>query len=489
MLSLLLLAGLLAGAGAAVADPAPDTETELSPTSQGFDFDDGNALSEVVFPTALEAIQGVVNPADATLVLRFATLMETAWFDAIAPYHPTAVGIYSDLGRRPASESTTNRNQNIALFYATYRTLTNQIPGAAADWRAMMTSVGLDPDDNQENLDTPVGLGNLAAKAVIEARINDGMNQLGNESGTYNQLPYADYTGYEPVNTAYELRNPSRWQPDIVVGVNGIFRVQQYATPQMALTQPYTYDDPRQFHLAPPRDSNHHRRRAYQRQADEVLAMSAALTDEQKMKAEMFHDKLRSLAVSTGITAENAGLSLEEYVQYHLTVNLASFDSAITVWYYKTRYDAVRPFSAIEYLYGDEPVTAWGGPGMGTVDDIPATEWRSYLQTSDHPEYPSGSATFCAAHAQAARRFLGTDEIQFALPAPTGSSLVEPGVTPATDLMLSWTNWTDFAQDCALSRVWGGVHFRAAVEAGAELGPQFGDLAYEFVQRHVNGQA
>ncbi|HET6214168.1 MAG TPA: hypothetical protein VFE14_14990 [Micromonosporaceae bacterium] len=134
-------------------------------------------------------------------------------------------------------------------------------------------------------------------------------------------------------------------------------------------------------------------------------------------------------------------------------------------------------------------MTAWGGPGQGTVNDLPGNQWRSYLNTADHPEYPSGSATFCAAHAQAARRFLGTDNVQLFFPVAAGSSRIEPGITPATNLLLSWTTWTDFARDCGMSRLWGGVHFKASITNGAAFGGQFGDMAYEFVQRHINGQS
>ena len=34
---------------------------------------------------------------------------------------------------------------------------------------------------------TPIGIGNLAAKAVIEARKNDGSNQYGTRSGSNGQ--------------------------------------------------------------------------------------------------------------------------------------------------------------------------------------------------------------------------------------------------------------------------------------------------------------
>ena len=51
----------------------------------------------------------------------------------------------------------------------------------------------------------------------------------------------------------------------------------------------------------------------------------------------------------------------------------------------KIHYDAVRPLTAIRYLYKDGNVTSWGGPGKGTVDNLPADQWRSYLGDADHP--------------------------------------------------------------------------------------------------------
>jgi hypothetical protein len=109
------------------------------------------------------------------MVLRHTTIITNAWFDAITPYHPTAVGVYSRLGRRPPLERVTNRNRNVAMLYATYRVLNSLMPRFADDWRAMMTSVGLDPDDSSTNLATPVGIGNRAGNAVVAARETDGL--------------------------------------------------------------------------------------------------------------------------------------------------------------------------------------------------------------------------------------------------------------------------------------------------------------------------
>jgi hypothetical protein len=265
--------------------------------------------------------------------------------------------------------------------------------------------------------------------------------------------------------------------------------VQQFVTPQLRLTRPYAYPSPSMFSAPPPVNSSPSSP-AYQQQADQVLAVSAGLTDYQKMAAELFDNKLASLGVSAFFAWASRGLSLEEFVFIDFLTNAAAFDGAIAIWQEKARHDAVRPFSAIRYLYGNSPVTAWGGPGRGTVTNLPASQWRSYLNTADHPEYPSASACFCAAHAQAARRYYGSDLLGWSVPAPQGSSVVEPGVTPKTDIVLGpWATWTAFEQECGTSRLWGGVHFAAAITAGQDLCRPIGDLEYEFLADHIAGTA
>ena len=131
---------------------------------------------------------------DATLVLRVTTLITNSWYDATAPYHPTAVGVYTHLGRRPEAEATTE-NINIALLYASFRVLNSLLPEFADQWRQMLLDQGLDPDNDSTDLATPEGLGNVGGSGVVDGRQNDGMNQLGNEDRDFNPMPYMDYTG------------------------------------------------------------------------------------------------------------------------------------------------------------------------------------------------------------------------------------------------------------------------------------------------------
>jgi hypothetical protein len=313
----------------------------------------------------------------------------------------------------------------------------------------------------------------------------------------YNPRPFADYTGYRPVNTAFELVDPSRWQPQLTPhrrrlgagpGDKGIFTVQQFVTPQIRLTRPYTFKDPGQFRLAPPDHTDHHRARDYKRSVDESLEASAALTDEQKVKAEFFDNKILGIGHAAVVAArQHPDLGIHGWAQLFVTHVLATFEPLIAVWHQKVKYDAVRPFSAIRHVYGSRPVTAWGGVGKGTVNDMPADEWASYLNVGDHPEYPSGSTTLCSASAQAKRRFFGSDVLGWRFPVPAGWTLVEPGITPANAMELYFPTWTDYVNNCANSRVWGGVHFPKTIERSIEFGEQFGDRVYEFVQRQVRG--
>ena len=76
------------------------------------------------------------------------------------------------------------------------------------------------------------------------------------------------------------------------------------------------------------------------------------------------------------------------------------------------------------------------------MSDIPASQWRGYLDVADHPEYPSGSAAFCGAISASARLFFGDDKLNYTFPVMKGSSTIEPGITPPVDTDIVYTSWT-----------------------------------------------
>ena len=437
-------------------------------------------MHDVILPRLYSVIAADISPSlgDATLINRFRFIVSLAMIDAAAPYHPTAVGMYTRLPRRP-QEEWTDAYINTAMMHAAYNALQGLLPERDSVWREMMTDFNLDPNDTSTDPTTAVGIGNIAGTGAHQARLYDGINQTGD---------YIDTTGYAPVNTAFELRDPTRWQPGLRRQGIGVYTVQQFVTPQLANMEPMAPFDPRRFRVGPPEASYAEDTDAYKAQLDTVLETSANLTDEQKLKAELFDNKVASLGLSYIKVADDMHLSPADRARGYFLKVSAWMDASIVTWQEKARYDAVRPFSAALYVYGDDPVTAWGGPGQGRAE-IPASQWQAYLPEADHPEYPSGSTCGCYAHAQALRRFSGTDELNWSVSYPAGTSRIEPGITPARDMTLNFDTWTDFEQDCGESRHWAGVHFVPAVEASAAYCGAFGDMAFEYYATLMDGTA
>ncbi|WP_331725837.1 hypothetical protein OG264_39405 (plasmid) [Streptomyces xanthophaeus] len=443
-----------------------------------------------------------IGPMDATVFLWTNRAAILAVFDALAPYHPTAVGIYSQIPRRPSSESATNRNMNIASVYAQLGIWQRLLPRNVGRLRQLMVAFGLNPDDKSEDLSSPIGIGNVAAKVAWASLSHDGMNVLGYEGGRkYNPQPWADYTGYQPVNTPFKVTNPSRWQPQLGAhngrrvgggpGDMGIFVSQHFVTPQMGRTKAHIFSDPSRYKLPAPTHLDHTRGREYKRSVDEIIEASANLNDERKALAEIMDNKLWGIGFSSIVVARNHdkdnAMDVHQWAHWTLQSILATFDTLIAAWYQKDKYDSCRPVTAIRHVYGNRKITAWGGPGKGTVKDIRASEWTSYLPVSDHPEYPSGSTAICAAGSQTARRFFGDDNLDWTIDFAAGSMLVEPEIAPAKDLKIHFSTFTELDKACAQSRVDGGVHFGKTVARSLEFGRQFGDLAHDFVKRQVEG--
>ena len=450
-----------------------------------------NVPFQVVIPIGIGVIQGNISPnaSDPSIIFRITALSSNAWFDAIAPYNEKARGVYSHIPNRPESERT-DENRNVAMLYASLRVLNSILPDYTAVWEQMVSDAGLDPFDLSLDLSTPVGIGNHAGFKIAEARENDGTNQLGNEGGcVYNCVPYSDYTGYAPLNTYDMLIDASRWQPKLLEKPDGTSSVQAFVTPYLEKVVPYSYKRPNRFKAPYPVNSDVNNIHGYADQANVVLQASADLTDEQKIKSELFDNKFESVLAAAGSAVPFLGLTLEEAVIIEFATNIASFDTAIAIWYNKRKYDAVRPFSAIAHIYGSNMVTAWGGVGNGTVYDMPADQWESYLPVANHPEYPSATASFCTAHAQVMRKLHGEYSINFTYNIEAGGSRIEPGITPSTDLSLSWTNWTDFENDCGQSRLWAGVHFPDSIPAGMDIGRRIANKTVRMTKRLLRGKA
>ena len=353
----------------------------------------------------------VLRQVDPIIYIRVTTILSNGAFDALAPYVQTARGIYSNIEKRPENERTI-RNKNIAIAYSSLRILNSMLPNYAILWSNAILNASLNPNDSSLDLTSPVGIGNYVAKNLLNFRQSDGMNQDGDFFGNkYNKRYYEDYVGYVSKNAANLLISPNNWQPTIENFGNGVFRAQIHMFPQYGSIKLYSIANKSLYESPSPLKSRIENFEEYKNQADKVLLASYNLNDTKKMLSEFFNDKILSLENTLEFLISKRNLDLDRYVYLQTAVKIALFDSGIIVFKEKIKHDSIRPISAIKYLYKTAQVKAWGGPGMGRVEDIRGNEWQPYINTPPHSEYPSLTSCYCAAQAKILSNFFNTEDL------------------------------------------------------------------------------
>jgi uncharacterized protein DUF6851/vanadium-dependent haloperoxidase-like protein len=414
------------------------------------------------------------------MVARALALAHTCIYDAWACYDHKAVG--TRLGgslRRPPGEHTLS-NRVGAISFAAYRAAVDLFPGSTSSvFDPLMLALGYSGADASTNASTPTGIGNIAARAVLEAGHRDGANQLGDEMGGTPGLAYSDYTGYVPVNDPMDTGSPfdpanvhdvNAWQPLRYVDGSGTVVTPKFVgahwrrvTP-MAITPGAlrSANGPARYGSAD-----------FLAQARDLLDVSAGLTDEQKMIAEYWADGPRSELppghwnlfaqfVARRDHHGNQAHGLEQDVKLFFALTNAISDAGCCAWDNKRAFNSVRPITAIRRLFVGQSVRAWAGPYQGTKM-IDGAAWFPYQPTTfptpPFPEYSSGHSNFSAAGAEILRLFTGSDRFGGSVTLQAGSSRVEPGAVPRHDLTLSWGTFSNAANQAGLSRRFGGIHF------------------------------
>jgi len=150
---------------------------------------------------------------------------------------------------------------------------------------------------------------------------------------------------------------------------------------------------------------------------------------------------------------------LVEKARLFALLNVALADAAICSWDAKFAFFFWRPVTAIR-----------NGDLDGNDATIADPAWSSFIGTPPFPDYISGHSTFSGAAATVLALFCGTNEIAF-----TAESDFLPGETR------TFERFSDAAAEAALSRLYGGIHYRSANEDGLRAGVSIG----AWVMTHV----
>lgn len=207
---------------------------------------------------------------------------------------------------------------------------------------------------------------------------------------------------------------------------------------------------------APPPSYSEEAGSAFYAEAYECYAAVGRLTPEQEAVARFWSDDPgqtptppgHSISILTQV-ARTLDVSLARAAEAYAKVGIALADAFIACWSTKYFYNLLRPVTYIRNL----------------VD--PA--WTPLLATPPFPEYTSGHSVQSGAAAQVLTDLFG--EVAFI------DRTHERRGLPAR----SFRSFSEAAEEAAVSRLYGGIHFRAAIERGLEQGRCIG--------RHVSALA
>jgi hypothetical protein len=466
-----------------------------------------------------------------TISARALGVLHTATYDAWAAYDPTAKGTRPD---GPAQQTSGNNlaNKEAAISYAAARVLNDLFPVPSvcssppspptpfcptASYKTPDTvlvnlgyPVNTTPASTTDTAATPAEVGNLAAQAVLDFRHTDGSNQLAGYADP-SCVPVKLLTCYSPKNAWNNVIDRWHWQPLCVLTAAGItagappiptgdctspnYVIQKPLHPQWGNITPFGPQDPypSQFPLKGPptlADGSYD-----PTDVNTALSDTSNLSDVSKAKAEYWADgpksefppgHMASFAQAMSRMRQN---TLDQDAKLFFVLGNALMDASISSWASKYQYDFWRPTTAIRELYRDKLVTSWLGPKKG-YGKVLGQNWMPYqalnVVTPAFPEYVSGHSTFSAAGRTVLAAFYGNENFGARVTIKAGSSQIEPGVTPAKDVVLSWKTLSDAADEAGMSRRYGGIHFWNGDQQGRVLGRLIGYNDWNLAQTYFN---
>lgn len=234
---------------------------------------------------------------------------------------------------------------------------------------------------------------------------------------------------------------------------------------------------------------------------------------------------------------------LEWDIKSYFLLGGTMHDVAITSWSLKGYYDYIRPISALRYMsdqgqstdetlsnynengiplvegfvevvsetdplagasgenIGKIKLYAWKGPAFindpeideAGVDWILAENWWPYQRpsfvTPPFAGYVSGHSTYSQAAAVVLTSLTGDGYFpggvgEF-IAAQNEFLVFEEG--PSVDVVLQWATYKDAADQCSLSRIWGGIHPPADDIPGRKIGMLIGHQAFDYAIKFFDG--
>lgn len=273
-------------------------------------------------------------------------------------------------------------------------------------------------------------------------------------------LAWADKDNYKETRTfpKYTIPNdPAKWKPTPPDYMDGI-------EPHWNKIRPFVLDSAKQFTPPPPTPYDPDKKSLFWKEMMEVYEVGKSKNEEYKEIAKFWdcnpyvsHHKGHVMFATKKITPGGHWIGITEIatnknnaefmetVDAYTRVSIALADAFISCWDEKYRSNLVRPETVINQL----------------VDE----DWVPLLQTPPFPEYTSGHSVISRSAAVTLTEMYGDNfayldsvEIKYGLPAR------------------SFTSFYNASEEAAVSRLYGGIHYRPAIDYGVDQGQKVGEF-------------
>jgi hypothetical protein len=297
---------------------------------------------------------------------------------------------------------------------------------------------------SKKDLEANIEFAEKVSEYVLEMSKNDGYKQL---SALTRYSPKKNEGHWYPTPPAYMAAVEPEWRT-----------IKTFFLKEL---KPYKPTPPAKFDLT--------EGSPFKNQLNEVYKVTSSLSEEQELIANFWdcnpfkvsfsgHMAIGLKKISpgghwigiTGIAAEKAKLPWQENIYIHTLVAMGLHDAFVSCWEEKYDSDRIRPESAIQKHLDNN--------------------WRPLLQTPPFPEYTSGhsvisktSAVILTSYFGENFEFIDTSEVYFGLPERPFKS------------------FSQAADEAAISRLYGGIHFRDAIEEGVKQGDKIGNYILQRV--------
>jgi len=321
------------------------------------------------------------------------------------------------------SAVSSSASREAAATAAAHQTLVSLFPNRTSIFDALHATI-LARIPNGPQKTNGITWGEFVGTQILAARANDGSNTIVQPPGG---------------------SGPGVWIPTPPASL-------PYLLPQWGFVVPFGMSSSSQFRPPGPPSLDSQQYAAEYEQVKQLGALVGSTRTEDQTEIALFWADGAGTETPPGhwnsiaqIIAAARSTTLEQNARLFALLNIAMADAAICSWDAKYTYHFWRPVTAIAFAE-------------------PQLQWMSFIVTPPFPDYTSGHSTFSAAAATVLPLFFGTIDLPFT----TGSDFL-PGV------FRSFSTCQDAAEEAALSRIYGGIHFRSASEDGLQAGSSIGE--------------